>query len=111
MNIGTESGFGSLILELGIVGLLLWLVLGYSIAISAWKVVQELRGTCWFPLGLVIFLFSFLLYFPITFVSSSAYQDYMINIYLWLTLGILWRLRLFLKTTQPDHSQAVLRQN
>lgn len=111
MNIGVESGFGNLILELGIVGVILWLVLGFSIAISAWKVVKELRGTRWFPLGFVIFLFSFMLFFPMTFVSFSAYQDYMINIYLWLLLGILWRLRIFSKTMQADYSQAVPRQN
>ena len=111
MNIGVESGIGSMILELGIVGIILWIVLGFSITISAWKVVKELRGTSWFPLGFVIFLFSCLLFFPMTFVSFSTYQDYMINIYLWLSLGILWRLKMFLKTAQSEHSQAVPRQS
>ncbi len=111
MNIGVESGFGSMILELGIVGLILWIVLGFSITISAWKVVKKLRGTPWFPLAFVIFLFSCLLFFPMTFVSFSTYQDFIINIYLWLSLGILWRLRMFLKTEQADHSQAVPRRS
>jgi hypothetical protein len=113
MNIagGVESGFGSMILELGIVGMILWIVLGLSITISAWRVVKKLRGTSWFPLGFVIFLFSCLLFFPMTFVSYSAYQDYMINIYLWLLLGILWRLQMFSTTMRTDHSQAVPRQN
>ena len=112
MNIiGVESGFGSMILELGIVGIILWIVLGFSITISAWKVVKELRGTSWFPLAFVIFLFSCLLFFPMTFVSFSTYQDFIINVYLWLSLGILWRLRMFLKTGQADHAQAVPRRN
>ena len=111
MNIGLESGYGSMILELGIVGIILWIVLGFSITISAWNVVKELRGTSWFPLGFVIFLFSCLLFFPMTFVSFSTYQDFIINIYLWLSLGIFWRLRMFLKTVQTDHSQAVPRRS
>ncbi len=111
MNIGVESGIGSMILELGIVGIILWIVLGFSVTISAWKVVKELRGTSWFPLGFVIFLFSCLLFFPMTFVSFSTYQDYMINVYLWLSLGILWRLKMLLKTAQSEHSQAVSRQS
>ena len=111
MNIGVESGFGSMILELGIVGIILWIVLGFSITISAWKVVKELRGTSWFPLVLSYSYFRALLFFPMTFVSSSTYQDFIINIYLWLSLGILWRLRMFLKTVQTDHSQAVPRRS
>ena len=111
MNIGVESGIGSMILELGIVGIILWIVLGFSITFSAWNVVKELRGTSWFPLGFVIFLFSCLIFFPMTFVSFSTYQDYMINVYLWLSLGILWRLKMFLKTAQSEHSQAFPRQS
>jgi hypothetical protein len=92
MHIGVESGFGNLIVELGIVGLFLWIVLGFSIAISAWKVVLKLRGSPWFPPSFLIFLFSVLLFFPMTFVSFSAYQDFVINVYFWLFLGILFRL-------------------
>jgi hypothetical protein len=110
MNVGTESGFGNLIVELGIVGLVLWIVLGFSIAFSAWKVASELRGTPWFPLGFVIFLFAFLLFFPMTFISFSAYQDFVFNAYLWILLGILYRLRLFPKAVEFAQAQAVPRQ-
>ena len=96
MRIGVESGFGNVIVELGIVGLILWVVLGYSIALSAWKVVKELRGTPWFPLAFAIFLFAVLLFFPMTYTSFSAYQDFVINSNLWLLLGILYRLPQFL---------------
>ena len=107
MNVGVESGYGNLIVELGIVGLILWIVLGFSIAISAWKVAKKLRGTPWFPLGFVIFLFSVLLFFPMTFVSFSAYQDFVINAYFWLLLGILYRLRLFPEAVQVAQVQTL----
>jgi hypothetical protein len=95
MRVGVESGFGSLIVELGIVGLILWILLGFSITLSAWRVAKELRGIPWFPLSFAIFLFAFVLFFPMTYSSFSAYQDFVINSNLWLLLGILYRLPQF----------------
>ena len=92
MRVGVESGFGNLIVELGIVGLVLWIVLGFSITLSVWKVAKELRGTPWFPLAFSTFLFAFVLFFPMTYTSFSAYQDFVINSNFWLLLGILYSL-------------------
>ena len=110
MYIGVESGFGNLIVELGIVGLVLWIVLGFSIAISAWRVVTELRGTPWFPLAFSICLYAIILFFPMMFVGVSPYQDFVLNAYLWLLLGILYRLRLFPRAVQIAQAQAAARQ-
>ena len=93
MRIGVESGFGDLMLELGVAGLILWIVLGFSIAKSAWKVVKELRSTPWFPLAFAIWLYAIFLFFPQMFLGFSVYQDYILNSFLWLLLGILYRLR------------------
>ena len=87
-----ESGFGCLILEMGIVGLTLWLVMSAAILISAWKVVRKLRGSPWFPLAFMIFWYAFLLLLPFTFQGIQAYQDFVLNAYLWVLLGILFRL-------------------
>jgi hypothetical protein len=92
LGIGVESGYGNLILELGILGPILWLILGLSISRSAWKVAKELKGTPWFPLAFVIFFFSVLLYFPMMFAGSGTYQDYVINAYFWMLTGFLYRL-------------------
>jgi hypothetical protein len=100
MNIGVESGYGNLIVELGIVGLILWILLGFSIAISAWKITVQLRGEPWFPLAFSIFLYAIVLIFPMMFTGVSPYQDFVLNSYLWLLLGILYRLELFPKAVQ-----------
>jgi hypothetical protein len=92
MNLGVESGYGQIILELGLAGILLWLVLSGSIILSAWKVVKGLRQTPWFPVAFSIFWFSFLLTIPMSYVGFVAYQDYVMNAYLWILLGILFRL-------------------
>jgi hypothetical protein len=110
MGIGVESGYGNLLLELGIAGLVLWIVLGLSIATSAWKVVAELRGTPWFPLAFSICLYAILLVFPMMFVGVSAYQDFVLNAYFWLLLGILYRLRLLPKAVQVAQDQVAPRQ-
>src|SRR5262249_53405772 len=48
-----ESGFGTLVVEMGIGGLVLWLIMAGAILISAWKVVKKLKGSPWFPVGFV----------------------------------------------------------
>jgi O-antigen ligase len=109
MYIGVEGGVGNLILELGIVGLVLWVVLGLAISFSTWKAVKELRGTPWFPLSFVIFFFSFLLFFPMTYVGTT-YQDFLVNAYLWLLLGMLYRQRMLSRAAQILHQQAIRKQ-
>ena len=107
MGVGVESGFGNLVVELGIVGLILWLVLGTAMAFSTWKVAKELRGTPWFPLAISIFLYATILFFPMEYVSFTAYQDFVINSNLWLLLGILFRLSMFPKAVQIAQQRAV----
>ncbi len=90
--IGVESGFGTLIIEMGIGGLVLWFVMSFAILFSAWRVVKKLRGSPWFPLAFVIFWYAGLLLFPLTFTGMQPYEDFVLNAYLWLLLGILYRL-------------------
>jgi hypothetical protein len=92
MGIGVENGYGQLIVELGILGLILWLFWSLAVSVSAWKVANRLRGTPWFPLAFVIFWYAFLLLGPKAYVGLICYQDYLMNAYLWLLLGILFRL-------------------
>ena len=92
MRIGVENGYGQLIVELGVAGLVLWIFLSIAIAVSAWKVVRRLRGTPWFPLGFVIFWYAFTLLIPMSYIAFVNYQDYVLNAYLWILLGILFRL-------------------
>jgi hypothetical protein len=87
-----ESGFGSIILEMGIGGLLLWLVMSAAVLICSWRVVRKLKGSPWFPLAFMIFWYAFLLFLPFTFLGLQPYQDFVLNAYVWLLLGILFRL-------------------
>jgi hypothetical protein len=103
MGVTVENGFGQIMLELGIVGLLMWIVLSAAIILSAWKVVQKLRGTPWFPMGFGIFWYSFLVLVPLSYIVFANYQDYVLNAYLWLFLGILFRLpELAAETAQTE---------
>ena len=91
-TVGVESGFGTLVIEMGIGGLILWFVMSFAILFSAWRVVKKLRGSPWFPLAFVIFWYAGLLLFPMTFAGMATYEDFVLNAYLWLLLGILFRL-------------------
>jgi len=91
-GISVENGYGQLVIEMGVMGLILWLVLGISVSISAWNVARRLRGSPWFPIAFVIFWFIFLVFFPIGYNSLAFYQDFLVNAYLWILVGILYKL-------------------
>jgi hypothetical protein len=55
-------------------------------------VVKKLKGSPWFPVAFIIFLYAFVLLLPITFTSMVTYQDFIVNAYFWLMLGLLFRL-------------------
>jgi hypothetical protein len=105
MWIGVENGYGQIVLELGIVGLILWIVLAISIAFSAWQVVKRLKGTPWFPLSFALFAYATMLFLPMSFYGFTGYQDFIINSYVWLLLGILFRLESMPKTVQLEEAQ------
>jgi hypothetical protein len=92
LGVGVESGFGALIIEMGIVGLVLWLLMGLWIVTSTWKVVLKLRGSPWFPVGFVIYWFLFLMLFPNMIGGIQSYEDFILNAYFWFLLGVLFRL-------------------
>jgi hypothetical protein len=51
-----------------------------------------LKGSPLLPLGFVIFWYALLLLFPLTFGGIQTYEDFLLNAYFWLSLGILFRL-------------------
>jgi len=91
-GVTVENGYGQLVIEMGVVGLLLWIVLGFSVCSFAWKLVKSLHGSPWFPLAFVIFWLMFLTFFPMGYNSVIFFQDFIVNAYLWILLGVLFRL-------------------
>jgi hypothetical protein len=91
-GIGVESGYGCLLLEMGILGPILWIVWSGALLHSLWKVVRRLRGTPLYSLGFAILWFVFLILFPFTFGGLQSYQNFIVNAYLWLLVGVLFRL-------------------
>jgi hypothetical protein len=107
-EIGVESGYGDIVLELGIFGLVFWLIWTIALVTSAWKVVRKVKETCYFPVALAILWFAFILLFLETFGGIQAFQNYINNAYLWLLLGILFRLRtLAIQTTSALSSNTI----
>lgn len=88
----TESGWGELILEMGILGPALWLTWAAALLWCCWRVVRRLRQSAMFPLAFAIVWFAFMLLVPMTFGGTSAYQNYVNNVFLWLLVGMLFRL-------------------
>ena len=87
-----ENGWGTLILEMGILGPILWIVWTSSLLYFSWKIVRQLRGTIYFPVALSIFWYAFILLVPFSYNGMAPYQNYVMNAYLWLLIGVLFRL-------------------
>lgn len=98
-NIGAEEGYGTMILEMGIIAPFLWILWTAVLLHYSWRAVKQLRGSRFFPIGFAIFFYAFLLLYPFTYGGLPAYQNYINNAYLWLLLGILFRLPEILKST------------
>jgi hypothetical protein len=89
---GVENGFGCLLMELGLLGPLLWVLWTTTLLIAGWRRTRWLAATSFYPLGFSILWYSFWLLLPITWGGLNTYQNYVINAYFWLLAGILFRL-------------------
>jgi hypothetical protein len=87
-----ENGMGTLIVEMGILGPILWIAWVYALLKYAWRIVRQLRQTNYFPVAFGIFWFALLLLTIMTFLAIDAYQNFVLNSYLWILVGILFRL-------------------
>ncbi len=87
-----ESGYGTLVVELGILGLILWVIWTLALLRAGWKVVLQLKQTAMFPIGFSIFWFAALLLIAFTYMGLAPYQNFVFNAYLWMLVGILFRL-------------------
>jgi hypothetical protein len=104
--LGSESGYGTLILEFGALGPILWTLWTFGLLFSAWKVVRKLKQTALFPIGFAIFWYAFMLLGPFTFYGLNTYQNYLTCAYLWLIIGILFRLPGLLSEEQARKTAA-----
>jgi hypothetical protein len=100
-NIGVESGYGALIVEMGILGPTLWLFWVSVLLWSAWKVVRQLRQTVYFPLAFAIWWYAVVLLIMLVYFGLPAYENYVNNAYLWLLIGVLYKLPKLAQMPQP----------
>jgi hypothetical protein len=91
-DVGVEEGFGQMIAEMGILAPILWILWTIALLIACWRVANHLKETRFFPIGIAIVWYAFLLLFGLTYLGLDAYQNYVNNAFLWLLIGILFRL-------------------
>jgi hypothetical protein len=96
-----ENGIGTLIVEMGILGPILWLSWVFALLWSAWRIVRQLRQTVYLPVAFGIFWYCFILLIGMTYITISNYQNFVLNAYLWILVGILFRLPYLAGLPQP----------
>ena len=100
-NIGVESGYGALVVEMGVFGLALWLFWVSALLWSGWRIVKQLRQTVYFPIGFAIWWYAVVLLVLLTYFGIQPYQNYVNNAYMWLLIGVLFRLPKLAQMPQP----------
>jgi len=87
-----EEGYGQLILEMGILAPFLWILWTAALLWSSWKVVRTLKHTRLFPIAIAIVWYAFILLYPLTFLGLDIYENFVNNAFLWILVGVLFRL-------------------
>jgi hypothetical protein len=105
-QVWVESGWGVLIAEMGILAPFLWLFWAVPLIYYGWRIVKQLRQTVYFPVALSILWYAFLLLFPFTHMGMQPYQNYVMNAYFWVLIGILFRLPHLARVPQVVPTQA-----
>lgn len=100
-SFGVESGYGGLIIEMGIGGLVLWVIWVAALLWSGWLIVKQLRQTVYFPIGFAIWWYAFVLLVLLMYLNMAAYQNFVNNAYLWVLIGVLFRLPKLAQMPQP----------
>lgn len=98
-DLWVEEGYGVLIIEMGIIAPFLWILWTAALLYYSWKVVRRLKGTRLLPIAIAIFWYACFLLYPLTYVGLSPYQNYICNAYLWLLVGMLFRLPALLESS------------
>jgi hypothetical protein len=98
---GVESGYGSLIVEMGIWGPILWLLWVSVLLWNGWKIVRKLRETVYFPIGFAIWWYAVVTLILLMYFGIQFYQNFVNNAYLWLLIGVLYRLPMLATMPQP----------
>ena len=100
-NVGVENGYGVLVVEFGIVGLALWFFWVSALLWSGWRVVKRLRQTVYFPIGFAIWWYAVVMLVLLMHLGMQSYQNFVNNAYLWLLVGVLFRLPKLAQMPQP----------
>jgi hypothetical protein len=107
--IGVEEGYGNLMVEMGVLAPFLWILWSGFLLYYSWKVIRSLRETRLFPIALAFGWYAFVLLYLWTFASIAGYQNYTCNVFLWLLVGMLFRLPELLNAPGPSTVHSVRR--
>jgi len=89
---GVEVGYGAIIWEWGVIGLVLWLWWTVKLIKHSVKITLSLSGTRFFWLAVILSFYLFSILFLWFFLGVQVYQNYITAAYLWFLAGVLFKL-------------------
>ena len=85
-----ESGYGSLAIEWGVIGLGLWITWMLAWFAHGWSRVRAARGGRLGAVGLVLYSWMFVLLWIQFFAGIAIWQNYITNAFFWLFSGVVF---------------------
>jgi hypothetical protein len=101
---GVEMGFGAVVWEWGVIGLLIWLWWAGMLVRQAFSTTLRLKGTRFYWLGVTISYFLFSILFLWLFLGLQVYQNYVTAAFLWFLAGILLGLPRLVEGVGTEHA-------
>jgi hypothetical protein len=87
-----EAGYGSVAVEWGVIGLILWMVWSISWVARQISSVRAVRGDRLAAFGLVVIAWTVFLLFIAFFSGIATFQNYISNVFLWFLSGVVFAL-------------------
>jgi hypothetical protein len=100
-SVNVESGYGALIVEFGILGPVFWFFWVSTLLWGSWRIVRQLRQTVYFPIGFAIWWYAVVMLVLLMYFGMQTYQNFVNNAYLFLLIGLLFRLPKLARMPQP----------
>lgn len=83
-----ETGYATLIIEFGLAGIVLWLIMAISLTTTTIRAALALRATRLFGLAIGVVMSQALFLLFLFYLGSAIYQDYLVSSHVWLFSGL-----------------------
>lgn len=89
LDFAVETGYATLIIEFGLAGMALWLIMVVGLIAVSLRAALALRATHLFGLAIGTVMSQALFFLFLFYLGAAVYQDYLVSFHVWLFSGLI----------------------